>query len=83
MIGPQETEESPEAANETLPPLILRMKDLQRYLRCGPTLAYKIVKTDPDFPPRIWLSSRSCGWLRSDVVAWAEKRRNRQKPRAA
>jgi predicted DNA-binding transcriptional regulator AlpA len=55
---------------------ILRLKHSADYLSISLTTLWRLGETDPKFPNKIQITSRCCGYLRSDLDKYlAEKSR--------
>lgn len=57
------------------PETILRFNQLCAMLSIHRSTAYRLLAADPTFPRPIALSARTVGFLRSEVDAWLEQRR--------
>lgn len=53
---------------------LLRLKDSADFLGVSPTSLWRLSQTDSDFPTKIKLSNRCCGYLRSDLEAYLIKK---------
>ncbi|MCY3840534.1 MAG: AlpA family phage regulatory protein [Gammaproteobacteria bacterium] len=53
---------------------VLRLVDLQEYLKLSKTAIYALAERDPSFPRRIVLGPRSVAWRRAEIDAWLANR---------
>jgi predicted DNA-binding transcriptional regulator AlpA len=49
--------------------------DIQHHCRISRTTAWRLIRTEPDFPPPVVLGPKSLVWPRREVVAFMEARR--------
>lgn len=54
---------------------ILRLKSSAEHLSISLTTLWRLGETDPDFPPKIRLTSRCCGYFKSDLDAYLAVKR--------
>lgn len=62
-----------ELKRDATSPLVIRKKDLARFVGLSLSTITRMERAD-QFPRRIKLSDTTVGWLREDVVAWANTR---------
>ncbi|RWE37657.1 MAG: AlpA family phage regulatory protein [Mesorhizobium sp.] len=55
---------------------ILTRDQLCALLNISDTSRQRLEKTDPTFPPKLHVSARKVGYLRTDVIEWLQQRRN-------
>ena len=53
---------------------ILRMKQLIERTQLSRATLYVLMATDPTFPRKIKLTTRTVGWIESEVDAWISSR---------
>lgn len=53
---------------------ILRMKQLVERTKLSRATLYALIASDPTFPRKIQLTTRTVGWLESEVDAWISSR---------
>jgi len=46
---------------------LLRLKEAATYLNISTTTLWRLQNQDPDFPTKVRLTNRCCGYLKSDL----------------
>ena len=59
---------------------LLRLKDIKLILGVGRTTLWKIINEDPDFPPKIHITSKTYAFDRSKFEAWLDKKSSKVTP---
>ncbi|TPJ52011.1 AlpA family phage regulatory protein [Mesorhizobium sp. B2-7-1] len=54
---------------------ILTRDQLCALLNISDTSRQRLEKADPTFPPKLHVSARKVGYLRTDVIEWLKQRR--------
>lgn len=59
---------------------VLRPRQVQEKLGIGCTKLYELIKSDPNFPTKVRISERACGFFDDELDRWLEDRRENPRP---
>ena len=58
-------------AQHEIQPILLRLAEVQRFLRIARTTIHTLLKQDPTFPRPVQITGKAIGWRREELEEWA------------